>query len=104
MYKSSKKFLEEVIKYNNFSRETNISIVIVSHILPDKIDFIEILSNNFKVEFIIPKPNSIDDDTFNILNKKFNIFNVTRDEINLNQEKVLNKFKNIKNNIVIIDI
>lgn len=106
MYRQSNLFLEKIIKenINNLWKINWISIIIVSHILPDKLDFIQILSKYFKIEFIIPKPKSIDKNTFDKLKNEFDILQITRDEIYKNQEIIFEKIKNIQNKIIIIDI
>ena len=107
MYKKSKIFLEQIVSYNlknNINFKDKISIILVSHILPDKLDFIETLSNYFKIEFIIPKPNSIDKNTLEKINNKFKILKITRNEIYSNKEKILEEIVKIKNDIIFIDI
>jgi len=105
MIRCSKKYLEEILNINaRNSEKKNISIIIVSHFLPDKIDFIDTLSKKFKIEFIIPKPNSIDKDVFEVLSRKYEIFTTTREYLYENKEQILEKLKAIENNFVIIDI
>lgn len=106
MYKKSDLFLEEIVNknINNFWLEKWISLIIVSHILPDKLNFIKALSKSFKIEFIIPKPKSIDKDSLKKIENNFEILNITRDEIFINQNIIFDKIDRIKNKIIIIDI
>lgn len=106
MCKKSTLFLESTINenINNFWLEKQISLIIVSHILPDKLDFISVLSKFFKIEFIIPKPKSIDKKILEKIKNDFEIFNITRDEIYNNQEVIIKKIHKINNKIIIIDI
>lgn len=105
MIKKSVNFLEEIVDINLKDRKSpDISLIIVSHFLPDKVDFIDVLSKHFKIEFIIPKPNSIDKNVFEVLSKKYEIFQMTREDIFINKEVVLERLQEIKNQIIIIDI
>lgn len=105
MYKKSIEFLQDICNYNlNKERKKEVSLIIVSHILPDKIDFINILSNYFRISYIIPKPKSIDEESYRILEKKYKILNISRELIFENKECILKRFKKINTSIVIIDI
>ena len=106
MYRKSSAFLEDIVHKNihRYWWKEDISLVIVSHILPDKWDFIKILSKFFTIEYIIPKPKSIDPHTLEKMKHEYNIWHITREEIYHNRDFVIDMFHAINHQIIIIDI
>ena len=107
MRKNSTMFLKEVCTFfsDALPIKKNVSLIIVSHILPDKKDFIDILSEYFTVSYIIPKPNSIDKESYQELSQKYAIWHITRDEIKDRlYEEVIPRLNSISAQFIIIDI
>ncbi len=108
MIQSSAQFLRNIADFNGSwakkSKKGGVEIIIISHILPDKLDFINVLSEYFRIAYVIPKPNSIDKNTYAKINENYNILNITREDIYNQKEYILEKCKNIKWDILIVDI
>lgn len=84
--------------------ERHISLIVVAHIIPNVEIFLEVLSRLFHIAFIIPKPNSIHQETYHKL-KEYPIWECTRGYISNNQAAVLEKINaTVKNEFVILDI
>lgn len=81
----------------------NVSIIIVTHILPDRPNFLKALSEVGHIEFIIPKPNSIDQSTLSSISNKYPFVHLHRN--NLSRKNILPKlFRKVKNKFVILDM
>lgn len=107
MNKNSIKYLTEIADFNikKFWNPEWLSLVIVSHILPDTFDFIKVLKKYFDISYIIPKPNSIKDDIYRKFEEdNFNLLKLSRSEINNNPDIILDKLKTIENKFIILDI
>jgi hypothetical protein len=103
MLKSSLEFLSE-ISGKNLENNKKTSLIIVYHLVPDIINFIDVLSKKFEISFIIPKPNSINSEIYNKIKDKYTFFKITKKDINSNYGLISKKVKNIENKIIIIDI
>lgn len=98
-----------VIKYyNKIIDEFNINLkefncIVVSHIIPDCKHYLEALNSVCNILAVIPKPNSIDEDTMDEIKDQYTFLHVKRNEINEN-EKLIDLIKNSKRDIIIFDI
>ena len=95
-------FYNEVINRFEINFEDYESIV-VSHIITGCETFLDALNSVCKIKAIIPKPNSINKDIIENVNKKYNIINVRREEIEKNKD-LIELIKNSKKKIIIFDI
>jgi adenosylhomocysteinase len=88
----------------NIKISKHISVVAVVHIIDTGIPYIKTLDKYFSLEYIIPKPKSINKKLLKYFPKK-KILNLTRDGIN-NTDDFLSKLNKIpKNNkIILLDI
>lgn len=106
MNKDSLDFLKDIMDFNieKFWSPEKTSLVIVSHILPDTLDFINVLSKYFNISYIIPKPNSINNEIYKLLNEKYSVLNFSRDQMNWDPNIILEKFNLIRDNVIILDV
>jgi len=93
-------FFNEIIKKFSINLK-DVKIVAVLHIVPDILSFVDILKHQVKKILIIPKKNSINENTLSKIPKEF-IFFTTRE--NLKKETVLEKVFSDNEKTVIIDI
>ncbi len=103
-YNDSKEFLNEILKFNFKKKQNKVSLVIVTHFLKEKIDFIDSLNNYFNIAFVIPKPKSIDKNVYEQLKKNYKILNYDRFEIIKQKEKLLKILEKTKWSVIILDI
>jgi adenosylhomocysteinase len=64
----------------NFSKTKNISVVVVCHLIDTGIAYIKTLDKYYSLEYIIPKPNSINNDLLNFFPSE-KIVNLKREDI-----------------------
>lgn len=81
----------------------DISLIIVTHILPDRHFFLEALAERFEIWYIIPKPKSINQTVYNKLCTEYKFFQRTREAMQAfgTVEELIDS---IQNDIIIIDI
>lgn len=77
--------------------------IVVSHIIPDCLEYLESLNHICPIKLLIPKPNSIDEEIYNKVKLKFPIEKITRSEI-MNSEIIDNIIKESDKKIIIFDI
>ncbi|MBU1131532.1 hypothetical protein KJ840_05370 [Patescibacteria group bacterium] len=95
-------FSDKYIK--NFSDSKKISIVAVTHLIESSIAYIKTLDKYFLLEFIIPKPNSINKDFINFYPKE-KMLSLTREKLNYLDTFLKNLTKITKENkLILIDI
>lgn len=100
-------FFNEVFSRNTiiWKQYKKVSLVIVSHIIPDMVDFLSSLSIFLNIVAIIPKPNSIHQETYDYLIKKYPFWEVKRDDIKKNQSDIMHKLNSLINDkFLIVDI
>lgn len=75
---------EATIFFNTLLRDikkrSEIKLILVTHLLPDRPNFIQALEKVMEIGLIIPKPKTIQPDVLNQL-KKYPIFQITRDKL-----------------------
>ena len=94
--------LEEDL-HKNIKKLENISLVIITHLLPDKPRFIKELAKISNIELIIPKKKSINLEVLNELEKSYNFLFLEREQIK-SSLFIFELFENITNKIIILDI
>ena len=97
-----KYFYNEVINHFKINLKDYESIV-VSHIITGCENFLDAVNSVCKIKAIIPKPNSINKEVLEQINKKYNIIHVRREEMEENQD-LTELFKHSKKKIIIFDI
>jgi len=94
-------FFEKIISFNT---DKKFSIILVLHIVPDIVDFLEFISKYFTIEYIIPKQKSINKDIYEILEKKYIFLEKDKDFFYNDKKWVIDIFSKINNDFIIIDI
>lgn len=97
-----KQYYNKIIEFFNLNLKEYNSIVI-SHIVPDCKEYLEAINYICPILKLIPKPNSIDKETFEEIKDKYSMLRVTRDEIDTNYE-LKKAIKESDKNIIIFDI
>lgn len=97
-----KQYYNKIIEFFNLNLKEYNSIVI-SHIVPDYKEYLEAINYICPILKLIPKPNSIDKETFEEIKDKYSMLRVTRDEIDTNYE-LKKAIKESDKNIIIFDI
>lgn len=77
--------------------------IVISHFLPDCIEYLDTMNCVCPILKLIPKPNSIDQDVYNVLDQKYDILKTNRNEIVKNKE-LINAIKESPTKIIIFDI
>ncbi len=77
--------------------------IVVSHIIPDCVEYLESLNYVCPIQLLIPKPNSIDEDIFNKLSGKLPITKIKREEI-ITSKVIETIIKSSDKKIIIFDI
>lgn len=97
-----KQYYSKIIKEFDINLKDYKSIVI-SHFLPDCIEYLDTMNCICPILKLIPKPNSIDQDVYNVLDQKYDILKTNRNEIVKNKE-LINAIKESPTKIIIFDI
>ena len=77
--------------------------IIVTHIITGCENFLETINSVCKIKAIIPKPNSINNEILDRINKHYNIMHLKREDIGNNQQ-LLDIFINSNKKLIIFDI
>jgi adenosylhomocysteinase len=93
-------FFSDVVNGMKFSQT---EFVVVTHILPDRPCFINAINTVAPVKYIIPKPNSIHQETLDHLRQYYTILPLKR-EVFSDGELVLRKLKGSGKQLIILDI
>lgn len=80
-YKSAAKLFGELAATGPKVQKKNLGLIVVSHILPDKLAFLEMLNKHFGISAIVPKPKSIDKETHNLIKSKYRFLHLQREEL-----------------------
>lgn len=83
--------------------KNKISIVLVTHIIPDRSLFLEALKKISKIAFIIPKPKSIHKETFDVLKKKYRLISFHRNSSEY-KTKLLPELKKLRGDYLLVDM
>ncbi len=100
---------QKIIRYyNKIIEKFNIDLreyrsIVVSHIIPDCVEYLESLNYVCPIELLIPKPNSIDESVLDKIKNKFPIKMIKRDDV-INSKFVEEIMKKGKKKIIIFDI
>jgi len=78
--------------------------IIVSHIIPDCIYYLQAVNKVFPIKSIIPKPNSINKNIYSIVEKEFRIDPIHRNNIANNDNSIVKYLLESKNKLIIFDI
>ena len=81
----------------------NYECIVVMHIITGCEKFLEAINSVCKVDAVIPKPNSINNEILENIKNKYNIMHIKRDEMETNQE-IIQLIKNVKKKLIIFDI
>lgn len=103
---SSTNFLYEIFDFNikKYWKNKGISLIIVTHILPDTLEFLWVLEKYFEISYVIPKPKSINKEIYKIFEKKYDLLELSREKINTDSDFIIEKFEKINKNFIILDI
>lgn len=97
-----KEYYKDIInKFNINLKDYN--AIVISHFIPDCLEYLEAVNNVSKILKLIPKPNSIDNNILQILEKKYDVLHTTRDKISSDQN-LINAIKNSDKPIIVFDI
>lgn len=89
-----KNFKIDLKKYNS---------IVISHIVPDCKEYLETINYICPILKLIPKPKSINNETYNYVKNKYNILEVRRDEI-LQNDELRKCIQNSNKDIIVFDI
>lgn len=94
--------------YNKILKNFNINLrkynsIVISHFIPDCIDYLDALNFICPISLLIPKPNSIDTVVFDRLKDKYPIKQISRDEIT-NSKEIDDIIQHSDKPIIIFDI
>lgn len=108
IYKILNTNLKVIRYYNKILKNFNINLqkynsIVISHLIPDCIDYLAALNFTCPISLLIPKPNSIDTNVFNKLKDKYPIKQISRDEV-VNSKEIDNIIQNSDKPIIIFDI
>lgn len=103
MYDSKNKITTFFNKFSKIEREKKISIILVTHILPDRDFFLEALSKIGNIKFIIPKPKSINTETYNNLKKTYKFISFNRDNKNY-KIALIHEINKIRGDYILLDM
>lgn len=81
-----------------------IDIILVTHIVQNIPSFIDSLNNIGNVKIIIPKPNSIQQSVLNLLKDNYKFSALKKEQINLENYKVIKAELDINRKTIIVDI
>ncbi len=84
-------------------KNLGISVILVTHLLPDRYPFLEALDKIAEVIAIIPKKKSLHLETLHNLEKKYNILHISRENI-INTNIIEKIIMGTTNKIILIDI
>ncbi|MDR0604757.1 MAG: NUDIX domain-containing protein [Bacteroidales bacterium] len=97
-------FYVNIISKVNTYNDNYISVV-VSHIIPDSVYYLQAINEVFPIQVIVPKPNSIDRKTYKEIETKFKISRITRDNMPTTKaNEVVKILKNTTEKIILFDI
>lgn len=96
-----------VVFFQNINENTqyvsDINFIVVTHILPDRPNLLRALSNIGKIDCIIPKPNSINKESYESLSKHYDMVHLTKEEL-ADASCIQARIKKINGRIIILDI
>ncbi len=97
-------FFQKLKKHFQLFKDKKPNILLVSHIIPDKLPFLDFLKKNANLINIIPKPKTIDDKVYQYIRKKFNIkyIHCLRNEI-ASSKTIIDILKS-KKDLIILDV
>lgn len=99
----TKQFYDAIIKHKDREYPSAQSIV-VSHIIPDCVYFLRAVNELFPIISIVPKPNSIDPPTYDLVKQDFDVTHISRTTINDAQNELLAKIQSASNKVILFDI
>lgn len=97
-------FFQKLKKHFQLFKDKKPNILLVSHIIPDKLPFFDFLKKNTNSINIIPKPKTINDKVYQYIRKKFNIkyLHCLRNEI-ASSKTIIDILKS-RNDLIILDV
>jgi adenosylhomocysteinase len=99
----TKRFYEAIVNLKD-RKYPAARAVVVLHIIPDCFHYLAALHHLWPIVTIVPKPNSIDDKTLNLLKKEFDLTHVTRETINNAENELVRKLRQTSGDLVLFDI
>ena len=97
-------FYENIISKARTTGENYIAVV-VSHIIPDTVHYLRAIDTIFPIQTIVPKPNSINEKTYTIVQKDFKISHVCREDMAQDTgNEVIKILENTDEKILLFDI
>jgi adenosylhomocysteinase len=95
-------FFKSIVSSIKISKR-DFSVVLVTHILPDRDFFLNAIEKITKSFYIIPKPKSINKTAFNRIQSKYNFLYITKEQL-LSKKFSKKTIKEINGNVVILDM
>ncbi len=99
----TKQFYDAIIKLKDRSYPQARAIV-VSHIIPDCVYYLKAVNQLWPVVTIVPKPNSIDKPTLELVEREFELTRVTRANINDANNELVRRIRETQGNLILFDI
>ncbi|MFZ1706201.1 MAG: NUDIX domain-containing protein [Saprospiraceae bacterium] len=99
----TKLFYESIIS-NLKNYDSEFVSIVVSHIIPDSVYYLRALNKIFPIIAVIPKPNSIDKEIYEITKSHFKISHISRNEMPNPSNDVIELILSTDKKILIFDI
>lgn len=98
-------FNEILLKNDIIWNQKKVSLIIVAHIIPDMVDFLDSLSKFLDIVAVIPKPNSIHKRTYDYLKRQYPFWTITKDDLRIKQTEIVKQLDGlIDDKFLIVDI
>ncbi|MGB4846663.1 MAG: NUDIX domain-containing protein [Saprospiraceae bacterium] len=98
----TKLYYDKIISLLNYKEECE--ALVVSHIIPDCIYYLQAVNKVFPIKSIIPKPNSINRNIYTIIEKEFRIDSIHRNNMDNNGNAIVKYLLESERKLIIFDI
>lgn len=98
-----RRYYSKIIEEFNINLKEEYESIVVSHIIPDCLEYLDALNLICPIKCLIPKPNSINKEIYEKIKQKYKIKKIKREDI-INDKELDEQIKSGKKKIIIFDI
>lgn len=98
-----RRYYSKIIEEFDINLKDDYESIVISHIIPDCLEYLDSLNLICPIKMLIPKPNSINEEIYKKIEKKYKIKKIKREEI-LYDKELDEQIKNSNKKLIIFDI